>query len=204
MSINRWLGAVLVTSVALAGCAEQGGEQAAESEMMETEPATEQAMEAPTGDTTSADLAVWNTDADARLAADEFSAWLEEQDFYGQWNTDGAEGLTPAELAAGLTAVMDRKDDGAISSMEWTESGASWTAEGTTFADWDANGDDTIRPNEAAAGLEAGTLWGQWDQDGNGVLSRSEFDAAVFAAWDTNGDGFVDETEWGANYDLWS
>lgn len=208
MTFTRWVSPVLVAAFALLGCAEQGADESAmdaDTTAMEADTTAMQPdMEPPIGDTSSADIAVWNTDADARLAPDEFSGWLEDQDFYAEWNTDGSAGLTPQEFGAGLAGVLDANDDGAVSAMEWSDVGASWTGPDASLADWDANGDSSLQESEIVSGIEGGALWSDWDQDGNGRLARAEFDAAVFAAWDTNDDNFVDETEWGANFDYWS
>lgn len=207
VTFKPWVGLVLLVAFALAGCAEQG---ANETETMQSDTAMEPAepetgaMEAPVPDPNSADIATWNTDADARLTAAEFGGWLAEKDFYAGWNTDGAEGLTAQEFGTGLAGVLDVNGDGSVSSMEWSETGPSWAGQDAMLADWDGNGDGALTADEVVAGVQGGTLWSQWDQDGNGTLDRSEFDAAVFDAWDTNGDGFVDETEWGANFDYWS
>lgn len=204
MTFKRWVGPVVLTAFALVGCAEQGADEA---ETMQSD--TMEAMDAETGametvpDAASTDIATWNTDADARLTADEFGGWLAEQDFFAAWNTDGAEGLTPEELGTGLARVLDANDDGTISRVEWTDHGGGWVGGDADFAEWDADGDGSVDPAEAGTRLETSPQWSQWDRDGDGVLNRAEFDAAVFAAWDTNNDGYVDETEWRGNFDLW-
>lgn len=206
MSGTRWLSPVVIAALALGGCADQEGEQAetglqADTMQADTMAAGEQMS--PAVDTASTDLATWNTDADARLGPEEFDGWLEEQDFYGEWNTDGAEGLTPGEFAAGLFAVLDANDDGTIGSTEWSDAGAGWTGD-AALADWDGDGDGALGEDELASGLQGSELWSEWDADGNGRLSRAEFNAAVFGAWDANDDDYVDETEWGASFDRWS
>jgi hypothetical protein len=203
VTFKRWATPVLLTAFALVACAEQG---ANETETMQSDTAMEAtgAMEAPGPDPASTDIATWNTDADARLTAEEFSGWLAEQDFYAAWNTDGAEGLTAQEFGSGLAGVLDVNGDGSVSGMEWGDAGAGWVGADAALADWDGDGDGALSADEVVAGVEGSDLWTQWDQDGSGALDRSEFDAAVFAAWDSNGDGFVDEMEWGANFDFWS
>lgn len=207
MTFTRCIGPVLLGTFALMGCAEQGADET-EMEAMDADTAAMEAepmpMEAPVGDTASDDIAVWNTDADARLTQSEFSGWLQEHDFYAEWNTDGAEGLTAQEFGAGLAGVLDANDDGAVSEMEWSEAAASWTGPEASFADWDTNGDSSLDEAEIVAGIQEGEMWSQWDQDGNGTLDQAEFEAAVFAAWDTNDDNHVDEMEWGAHFDRWS
>lgn len=199
MTATRWLGTFLVAAFALVACADQQtGEM--ESETGEMEPAPE--MEAATPDPDNPDLAVWNTDADARLEQAEFDAWLAEQDFFGQWNTDGAPGLTVEEFGAGIFGVLDANDDGTVSATEWEDAGSGWTGDATLSA-WDTNGDGALDPGELAGGIQGGDRWSQWDQDGSGVLEEGEFNQAVFGAWDANGDGYVDESEWRANFDLW-
>lgn len=207
MTLKRWGAPVLLTAFALVGCAEQGANetesQTSETDMEAMEPETA-AAEAPVPDPSSPDIAVWNTDADARLTAEEFGGWLAEQDFHAAWNTDGAGGLSAGELGVGLAGVLDANGNGAVSGMEWNEAGAGWVAADAALTDWDTNGNGALSTDEVVGGIEGSDLWSQWDQDGSGALDRSEFDAAVFAAWDSNGDGFVDETEWGANFDHWS
>lgn len=203
---KRWVAPVLLTTFALVGCAEQGANETetmqsdTPMDAMEPEPG---AAEAPVPDPASTDIATWNTDADARLTAEEFGGWLAEHDFYAAWNTDGAAGLTAQEFGTGLAGVLDANSDGSVSGMEWSEAAAGWVGADAALADWDANGNGALATDEVVAGVQGSDLWGQWDQDGSGALDRSEFDAAVFAAWDSNGDGFVDETEWGANFDYW-
>lgn len=200
MTDPRWLGVILVAALAAGACAEQ---ETAETGAEIGEPA-ETAADTPadTPDPDNPDLAVWNTDADARLEQEEFDGWLAEQDFYGEWNTDGAEGLTSAEFGAGLFDVLDANDDGQVSETEWQDAADSWT-DGAPWSEWDTSGDGTVDESEVAAGLATSDRWDAWDQDGSGVLEESEFNQAVFGAWDTNDDGYVDETEWRTSFDLW-
>lgn len=69
----------------------------------------------------------------------------------------------------------------------------------TTFAAIDAEGDGIVN----AAELEAG-MWQLWDADGDGRLSRREWQGgwfegqsqgSTFAQWDDDGDGFLSRSE---------
>ena len=201
MTGKHWMTTTIIAALALAGCVEQ--EPADDLELDAGPDTAAMAPEAaPEIDTTSTDLATWNTDADARLGSNEFNTWLEERDFHSSWNTDGTEGLTPDELAAGLIDVMDGNGDGSVGEDDWSAGGA-WVGE-AAFADVDADGNGSIDQAELASGLRDGAGWAEWDQDGNGTLDRTEFHAAVFNAWDANDDEFVDETEWRDNFDSWS
>lgn len=197
MTDTRWLVVTLVAALAAGGCAEQ--ETADMDAEMDPNGTAETMADGPDPD--NPDLAVWNTDADARLEQDEFDAWLAEQDFYGDWNTDGADGLTGDEFGAGLFDVLDANDDGQVSGTEWEDADA-WTGD-AALSDWDTNGDGALDEGELAAGLADSDPWNAWDQDGSGTLEESEFNQAVFSAWDTNDDDYVDESEWRANFDLW-
>lgn len=196
----RYITPVLLGTLVLAGCAEQEGGDMDTGMQADTAAAEEQAS---MRDTASTDLATWNTDADARLAQEEFDGWLEEQDFYGEWNTDGADGLTAQELGAGLFGVLDADDDGSIGESEFGEA-AAWAGTGASLSDWDDDGNGSLSEAELASGFQDGDLWSEWDQDADGSLSESEFNQAVFGAWDANDDGYVDESEWAANHDRWS
>jgi hypothetical protein len=199
---TRWLAPMLIGAFVV-GCAEQEAADEMETDTLQADTTAAAPMTAPVGDTSSADLAVWNTDADARLAPDEFDGWLEEHDFYGQWNTDGEEGLSAQEFGAGLVAVLDGNDDDSVGSAEWEDAGGAWTGD-AALSDWDTSGDGALTEDEIVAGVQDSATWSQWDQDGNGTVDEAEFNQAVFGAWDANGDGYVDETEWSANFDAWS
>lgn len=207
MNGTRWLTSILIAVFALAGCAEQEAGDELDTEMeadtLQADTAAAAPMTAPVGDTSSADLAVWNTDADARLGPDEFDGWLEEQDFYGEWSTDGEEGVTAEEFGAGLFAVLDANDDDSVASTEWEDAGAAWAGD-AALADWDTNGDGALGEDEIVAGIQDSATWSEWDQDGSGTLEETEFNQAIFGAWDANDDDYVDETEWSANFDFWS
>lgn len=201
MTGTRWLTAILLGTFVLTGCAEQ------EPEELDTDMdfgADTVTTTTPTEDTASADLAVWNTDPDAELGPDEFGDWLEEQDFYGDMNTDGADGLTPEEVAAGLLDVFDGNDDGSVGETEWTEAGTTWFGDDASMSDWDTDGDGTLSEDELAAGIRDHDRWTEWDQDGDGTLNQTEFNDAVFSAWDDNDDGSIDETEWRPNFERWT
>lgn len=196
MTDPRWLGMILVAALAAGACTEQ--------ERADTDVETDEVADttAATPDPDNPDLAVWNTDADARLEQEEFNAWLAERDFYGEWNTDGAEGLTAPEFGAGLFEVLDANDDGQVSETEWEDAGDAWTG-GAPLSEWDTSGDGTLDEGELAAGVATTDRWDTWDQDSSGLLEESEFNQAVFGAWDADEDGYVDESEWRANFDLW-
>lgn len=204
MTGTRWLIPALLGSLVLVGCAEQEADDLDTG--MEADPAMEdeRAVAAESAiDTSSTDLATWNTDADARLGPDEFDGWLEEQDVYAGWDTDGTEGLSAEEFAAGLLAVLDANDDGEIGETEWEDHGSAWGGEEAVFADLDADGGGSLDEPELSVAIQNGPHWSEWDANGDGSLSESEFHGAVFGVWDANDDGFVDESEWQANFDLW-
>lgn len=202
MTGRHWMTTAIIAALALTGCAEQ---EPAEDTGLDTGLDTPAMEPQPGGeiDTTSTDIATWNTDADARLASNEFNGWLEDRDFHGRWNTDGTGGLTPDEVAAGLLDVLDENGDGSVGQDEWNAHASSWLGD-APFGEVDANGNGSVDQAELAAALREGDRWSEWDQNGDGTLDRSEFNAAVFSAWDLNDDQFVDETEWRENFDRWS
>lgn len=162
MTFTRW---ALIGALTLMACGE-------------TEPA-ENLEDLPAGSETGAiasdsavdpdstDLAVWNTDADARLAPDEFAGWLDDQDFYGDWDTDGSDGLSAAEMEAGLDGLADAGDDPAA--------GPQWSEQG--WSEWDGDGNGTLDRSEFnTAVFEA------WDANGDGYVDETEW-RANFDRW---------------------
>lgn len=204
MSGTRWLTAVLAGSLVLAGCAEGESDGADAGIDAGPAPTADAGMTAlPGQDTAAADLATWDTDADARLGPEELGSWLGYRGFYDDWNTDGEPRLGVEELAAGLLEVIDASGDSSIDEAEWEEHGAVWGGEDVPFADLDADGGGSLDDPELTVALLRSPHGAAWDPSGDGTLSETEFRDAVFGAWDANGDGYLDESEWRARVDFW-
>ncbi|SEW04965.1 EF hand [Cognatiyoonia koreensis] len=61
--------------------------------------------------------------------------------------------------------------------------------------DWDSDGDGGYSSTEFNAGNSAAGMFKEWDSDGDGMLSEDEFNAGNFAKYDANGDGVIDGDE---------
>jgi Ca2+-binding EF-hand superfamily protein len=141
-----------------------------------------------------------DTNHDGALTSDELRAGRGK---FGR-RFGAAPGLMPQDSARPMGRgmggrMLDRLDtdkDGKISKAEF----AAQSAE--RFARMDANGDGKIDATERSVAAEGGRRAGRGmdrlDADGDGVITRAEYDARTgqrFARLDTNGDGFIDAAE---------
>lgn len=162
MTFMRW---ALIGALILTAC----GETEPAEELRDLPAGSETGAIAPDSavDLDSTDLAVWNTDADARLAPDEFAGWLDDQDFYGDWDTDESNVLSSDEMEAGLGGLGEPAADAAV--------GRRWSDE--RWSEWDTDGNGTLDRSEFNA-----AIFEEWDANGDGYVDETEW-RANFDRW---------------------
>jgi hypothetical protein len=102
------------------------------------------------------------------------------------WDADGDLNITAAEIDAGIPREFTRADangDGSLSPIEfqaWTNTVLGGGPMGPYRLDFDRNVDNTITREEFETEIRARVR--DYDEDGNGVLTRSEFTHLVGTA----------------------
>lgn len=66
--------------------------------------------------------------------------------------------------------------------------GASGVALGDMFADWDTDHDLYVGEKEWDQGFTEDGVFDEWDHDGDGMLSREEFNSEIFRGYDLSQD----------------
>lgn len=122
----------------------------------------------------------------------------EERDQLGT-ETEGLE-QTPTQPAPGTgTGTFTRWDRDTNRDLSEEEFGAG-VDEGTQWSRWDSDANRSLSEEEFGTSFgqeewyEEGNF-GEWDTNGDGELSREEWQTGVFRALDENGDGRIQEDE---------
>ncbi len=76
--------------------------------------------------------------------------------------------------------------------------GVGTPAAADRFGDWDQNRDLYISEKEWDEGFTAEGVFDRWDRDGDGVLSREEFNSQLFRGFDLNRDRRLSLGEFGS------
>ena len=140
----------------------------------------------------------WDQDTDRQLTREEWDAWYGDHDPYREWNTDGQEGLTRDELAAGILGEWDTDGEEGLTESEWDQGiSAWWSGPGHgSWDDWDVNADGTLDADEVAGGLERENLLGDIDRNDDNRIDDEELADWRFTAADVNHDDRIDASEW--------
>lgn len=84
--------------------------------------------------------------------------------------------LIAATFALGLSASAIAQDDDWMQDPEPSYHGETDTGADVSFEELDANGDGHVNQADIPADHELANLFAQYDLDGDGRLSRAEFD----------------------------
>lgn len=79
--------------------------------------------------------------------------------------------------------------------------GAPLAAQG--IADWDGDGDGVLSESEFSGGILDSGIFEDWDADSDGVIGYTELSDGLYRTWDANDDGEVSVDEWDTAVDLW-
>ncbi|SFP17160.1 hypothetical protein [Tranquillimonas alkanivorans] len=140
-------------------------------------------LAAPAGlaqDDLTPDLSMYDVDEDGFLDADEYGVGFDESGTFDDWDMDDDARLSITELSDATYGMMDLDNDGTLTISEWD-----------TWVDTRV-GEETVDLSPAV-----------WDPDGNDIISREEFSAAMggnynmFSGYDIDSDGYYDENEIG-------
>ena len=123
-------------------------------------------------------FADWDVDADSYVDRTEFETGWNDAGIYDTWDANDDDTLDATEVSDATYAMMDLDGDGTVTVSEWDE----WV--------------DT-RIGEAEVNLAAA----DWDENGDGVISRAEFNEEDVSGWygdyDANEDDSYDLAEFG-------
>ncbi len=70
---------------------------------------------------------------------------------------------------------------------------------GWAFSDWDTDGDGGLTESEFAEGASRAGLFDAWDGDGDGILIEDELMTGLYRSWDRNRDDVIDAPEFEEN-----
>lgn len=71
-----------------------------------------------------------------------------------------------------------------------------------TFADWDTDGDGILTRSEWDTGV-ADTSYGAWDANDDGFVSAVKYEDGLFGWMDDGDDGALSVAEWDEGFDSW-
>ncbi len=142
-------------------------------------------------------------DSNLELANREFLPVAER--VYGAWDVDRDQRLSSRELLDGLWRAWNSNGDGRISAEEFTAGWRTWRLGGQSpeFASWDQDNDGVLSRTEFRSNLERARFFGRWDSDGNSWLSAGEFRSGLFGVWDRDRNGVISQVEfneWNRNW----
>ncbi|TFL17241.1 hypothetical protein [Jannaschia formosa] len=72
-----------------------------------------------------------------------------------------------------------------------------------TFTDWDADGDGTLTRSEWDTGVTDSDLFGNWDANDDGTVSAVEYEDGLFDLFDDDDNGALSIAEWDEGVDSW-
>ena len=140
----------------------------------------------------------WDADADEFLSPAEFEPGLETTGWFGEWDENEDDLLAEEEFETGLFGVFDDNDDDALSVDEWDQGIDAWYGEETvnfTFSNWDDDGDGVLSRDEFTDALGATGLYGGF-AGYNQELTQAEFDEGLVDWYDDDDDDLLGEDEW--------
>lgn len=94
----------------------------------------------------------WDSDSSGDLSRDEWTTGMNSGTTFTDWDSDTNGSINSDEFASGLFQRFDGDRDGSLTSSEWDEEFDRWYGEQAVDLDF-----------------------GQWDTDGNEMISQSEF-----------------------------
>jgi hypothetical protein len=183
--MKRWIGAALL--VAALGCAE--------------EPGTERNEAARTaGTAAAADRGWWGTsefdlDSDRRISREEFYTRWEAG--FAIWDTDG-DGALDADEAAEMFWEWFTTDGEVMSEREWREGTRRFDFEHVDWGrweQWDTDSDAQLTEEEWRQGWRR-YVWPAWDVRREGVVRRDEMGDRFWTWLSRNGGELIDEADW--------
>ena len=120
----------------------------------------------------------WSFDENREIDRAEYEAWWAENSDFDAYDADEDSYLGQPEFYVATYDMMDLDEDGTL-----------------TVAEWDTWADTRIGEDEVNLDLS------DWDQDGNDVITRAEYDEATaeapwFSDYDANTDDLIDAAEY--------
>lgn len=108
--------------------------------------------------------------------------------------------LDSQEFPRFVYSRWDVNGDGFISSDEWQANTVRWYpqnySEYKTYSHWDTDHNGRLDADEFGTVVTTTKLYDTWDVDNNQSLSGDEFAQSVFGIYDANGDGVISREEW--------
>jgi hypothetical protein len=184
--MKRWICAVFVA--AALGCAD--------------EPGTERNDATGTAGTAAAvDRGWWSPsefdlDADRRISREEFYTRWEAG--FAIWDTDGDGALDADEAAEMFWEWFTGSDDERMTEQEWRDGTERWNFEHVDWGRWerwDTDSDGQLTEEEWRQGWRR-LVWPAWDVRREGLVKRDEMGDAFWSWLSRNGREFIDEEDW--------
>ena len=123
---------------------------------------------------------------------------MEERRIFDDLDTNDDGFLDESELSAATYNMMDRDNDGRVTTSEWD----TWVEEHArdmqgqmASATVDADADEIITPAEFEAASERAALHGGYDVNADTLYDERESLAAMFDGFDLDADGLLDDQE---------
>lgn len=132
--------------------------------------------------------------ADGAVDTAAFCQRLENENVFGDWDTDGDSRIDTDELASKTFDMWDTDNDSLLTESEWQRN-QDWFDVIYDYQGWDTDGDDRLNKEEFTTGIRYNDGLSQWAGDAD-ALDRDRFCRALFSAADKNNSGRVEQDEW--------
>ena len=145
-----------------------------------------------------AGFADWDADDDAFLDREEFGTGIGETDLFQTYDVNENELLETEEVAVARYDTMDLDGDGELTVDEWdtwVDANIGEAEVNLSAADWDENGDDVISRAEFEEEVTGGEGFVGYDVGEDDVYGEDEFETGLFEDLDLDDDDRLAEDE---------
>lgn len=140
----------------------------------------------------------WSFQNDATVDRDEYTAYVEEQGVFDAYDTDEDGYLGAPDYYVATYDMIDLDGDGTITVSEWDDWADTRIGEeevNLSVSNWDPNGDGIITRAEYDAATSEAPWFADADLNSDSRIDRAEFVNGVFEWWDFNDDEVITEDE---------
>lgn len=140
----------------------------------------------------------WEFDETPEVDRAEYEAYWEDEGDFAAYDADADQGLGPAEFYVATYDMMDLDGDGILTVGEWdtwVDTRIGEDEVNLNVSDWDQDGDDVITRAEYDEATAEAPWFAEFDENADDLIDEAEYRNGVFEWWDVNDDGVITEDE---------